>query len=41
MNKFRRLGVVDYNGSGGLEVHNSLLKVEWRGLEKLRADPIR
>ena len=41
MNKFRRLGVVDYNGSGGLEVHNSLLNVEWRGLEKLRADPIR
>ena len=26
MNKFRRLGFVDYNGSG-LEVHSSLLNV--------------
>ena len=26
MNKFRRLGFVDYNG-GGLEVHSSLLNV--------------
>jgi hypothetical protein len=26
MNKFRRLGLVDYNGSG-LEVHSSLLNV--------------
>jgi hypothetical protein len=26
MNKFRRLGFVDYNG-GGLEVHSSLVNV--------------
>jgi CRP/FNR family transcriptional regulator, cyclic AMP receptor protein len=26
MNKFRRLGFIDYNG-GGLEVHSSLLNV--------------
>jgi CRP/FNR family transcriptional regulator, cyclic AMP receptor protein len=29
MNKFRRLGFVDYNG-GGLEVHSSLLNVVLR-----------
>jgi CRP/FNR family cyclic AMP-dependent transcriptional regulator len=30
MNKFRRLGFVDYNGSG-LEVHSSLLNVVLHG----------
>ena len=27
MNKFRKLGFVDYNGGSGLQVHSSLLNV--------------
>jgi hypothetical protein len=27
MNKFRKLGFVDYNNSGGLTVHSGLLSV--------------
>ena len=27
MNKFRKLGFIDYNGGGGLEVHSSLLSM--------------
>jgi CRP/FNR family transcriptional regulator, cyclic AMP receptor protein len=31
MNKFRKMGFIDYNGgNGGIEVHNSLLTVVLR-----------
>jgi CRP/FNR family cyclic AMP-dependent transcriptional regulator len=27
MNKFRKLGLIDYEGGGGLQVHSSLLNI--------------
>jgi hypothetical protein len=31
MNKFRKLGFIEYNGGGGLHIHSSLLNVLLHG----------
>jgi CRP/FNR family cyclic AMP-dependent transcriptional regulator len=38
MNKFRKLGFIDYNGLGNLEVHNSLLNVVLYDKPQLRRE---
>ena len=41
MNKYKKLGLIDYNGSeGGIEVHGSLLNLVLHEQPEIRTNPV-